>query len=120
MTPQVVALDVDTWENDLGQGGHGYHLDLLTIDCGWKPLAELRPNREFGRQLYETPSLIGCAFGVDARLYRKLGGFDQHMLFWGVEDLDLGLKCWLMGNEVLHDPLAVVGHRFRTSFDSYN
>jgi len=60
VTPQVVALDVDTWENDLGQGGHGYHLDLLTIDCGWKPLAELRPNREFGRQLYETPSSSGA------------------------------------------------------------
>jgi YD repeat-containing protein len=42
------------------------------------------------------------------------------MRMWGVEDLDFGLKSWLMGHPILHDPEAVVGHRFRASFDNYD
>ena len=38
---------------------------------------------------------------------------------WGVEDLDFGLKAWLMGLMVLNDPKALVGHRFRRAFDNY-
>ncbi|MGH7140489.1 MAG: glycosyltransferase family 2 protein, partial [Pirellulales bacterium] len=38
---------------------------------------------------------------------------------WGVEDLDFSLKCWLMGYPILHDPEAVIGHRFQESFSSY-
>ncbi|HEY5311622.1 MAG TPA: hypothetical protein VIK18_03860, partial [Pirellulales bacterium] len=53
-------------------------------------------------------------------LYEKLWGFDRHMRLWGVEDLDFGLKCWLLGSRVLHDPQAVIGHRFRATFDNYS
>jgi hypothetical protein len=42
------------------------------------------------------------------------------MLKWGVEDLDFSLKCWLSGHRILHDPKAVVGHRFRTTFDNFD
>ena len=41
------------------------------------------------------------------------------MLVWGVEDLDFGLRTWMMGHSILHDPEAVVGHRFRSKFDTY-
>ena len=51
---------------------------------------------------------------------KKLLGFDPHMRFWGVEDLDFGLKCWLQGFRILHDPEPVVGHRFRDVFDNYS
>ena len=39
---------------------------------------------------------------------------------WGVEDLDLSLKCWLSGHAILHDHKAVIGHRFRTKFENYD
>ncbi|NQT38416.1 MAG: hypothetical protein HQ581_13045, partial [Planctomycetes bacterium] len=64
--------------------------------------------------------MIGCALAVHRNLYDELGGFDPEMRFWGVEDLDFGLKCWLMGFSILHDAEAVVGHRFRESFDNYD
>ena len=41
------------------------------------------------------------------------------MRTWGVEDLDFGLKCWLMGYRALVDPSAVIGHRFRKENTSY-
>lgn len=120
VTPQVVALDEQRWELDHSRVGNGYFLDLLTLDCGWRDLSDLRPVRESGLLLYESPALIGCALAVDRALYAKLHGFDPHMRSWGVEDLDFGLKTWLLGHRILHDPQAVVGHRFRDTFDDYD
>jgi hypothetical protein len=64
--------------------------------------------------------MIGCALAIGRKLYQKLWGFDPDMLKWGVEDLDFSLKCWLAGHRILHDPKAVVGHRFRTTFDNFD
>ena len=79
--------------------------------CDW--LGEER------KPFYKSPALIGCSLAVSRELYDKLWGFDAQMYFWGVEDLDFGLKCWLMGYRILHDPQAVVGHYFRTTFNNY-
>jgi bacterioferritin-associated ferredoxin len=57
---------------------------------------------------------------VHRELYDDLRGFDPHMLSWGVEDLDFGLKCWLMGHPILHDPQALIAHRFRQKFDNFD
>jgi len=119
VTPRIPALDVHRWRNDLSQVGHGYRLDLETFGCGWLDLSQLRQVREDGRKYFESPALIGCALAVARDLYERLWGFDPHMRMWGVEDLDFGLKCWLMGHRILHDPEATIGHRFRCAFDSY-
>ncbi len=118
-TPAVANLDTQNWKSDLSQVGHGYYLDLRDLDCGWLQLKDLRKVNHRQGPLYESPSLIGCAFAVSRQLYERLWGFDQKMLYWGVEDLHFGLKCWLMGHRILHDPKVVIGHRFRSTFDNY-
>jgi glycosyltransferase involved in cell wall biosynthesis len=120
ITPAVAALDVERWKNDFSQVGHGYTLNLESFDCGWQPLHVLRGVREGRREFYESAALIGCAMAVSRELYEKLWGFDAHMRSWGVEDLDFGLKSWLMGYRILHDAQATIGHRFRESFDNYS
>jgi hypothetical protein len=62
---------------------------------------------------------LGRSGADSSTRFVKLWGFDPHMRSWGVEDLDLSLKCWLMGCRILYDPQALIGHRFRTSFDTY-
>ncbi len=120
VTPRIPALDVAQWRNIPSQTGDGYFLDLEKLDCGWLQLSELRGVNVGRRRFYESPALIGCALAVSRVLYDDLQGFDPHMRIWGVEDLDFGLKCWLMGHRILHDPDAVVGHRFRAKFDNYD
>jgi GT2 family glycosyltransferase len=119
ITPAIANLDVQSWKSDFSQVGHGYQVDLLTFDCGWLSLDEMRKSNVKGAQLYESPSLIGCALAISRQLYEDLWGFDPNMFYWGVEDLDFGLKCWLMGRKILHDPEVIVGHRFRSAFDNY-
>jgi GT2 family glycosyltransferase len=120
VTPAVVGLDTQRWRNSPAQVGHGYFLDLEKFHCGWLPLSELRAVEIGRKRFYESPALIGCVLAVSRQLYEDLWGFDRHMRMWGVEDLDFGLKSWLMGHPILHDPEAVVGHRFRASFDNYD
>ena len=113
ITPTVTGLCVTRWKSSDHQQGHGYSLELERLDCAWLPLKSLRQHPHQGRLFYESPALIGCAFAVHRELYDDLRGFDPHMLCWGVEDLDFGLKCWLMGHPILHDPEPVIGHRFQ-------
>jgi GT2 family glycosyltransferase len=120
ITPTVTGLDQERWRNDPSQAGHGYSVDLYTLECGWLPLEALQPAGKKAQGLYESPAFIGCAVALSRTLLDRLWGFDRHMRSWGVEDIDLALKCWLMGNRVLHEPAATVGHWFRTDFAGYS
>jgi GT2 family glycosyltransferase len=117
LTPAIATLDVASWRNDRTATGHGYRFDLRRFECQWLAMGDLR--RHNGDPYYESPALIGCAFAMSRELYQRLRGFDARMRSWGVEDLDLALKAWLSGGLILHDPAAVIGHRFRTQFDNY-
>lgn len=119
VTPAVPTLETVRWLNSRKQVGHGFGLRLDTLGCHWKTLGDLPTQTVAGRRFYESPALIGCALAIDRSLYHELRGFDPQMRMWGVEDLDFGLKSWLMGYPVLHDPQAVIGHRFRQAFDNY-
>jgi GT2 family glycosyltransferase len=120
VTPRIPALDAERWQNSPSQVGHGYRMDLERFDCGFIGLERLRAYRgTAGPRFYESPAFIGCCAALSRALYDKLWGFDPGMRSWGLEDLDFGLKAWLMGHPVLHDPEPVIGHRFRAAFDDY-
>lgn len=119
ITPRIAALDTVRWQNRLGQVGDGYAFDLLTLDSHWVALPDLQKSPLGLGNLLESPALIGCAFAVSRLVYEKVWGFDAHMKYWGAEDLDFSLKCWLLGHPILHDPESVIGHRFQESFRSY-
>jgi len=120
VTPSVPALDERRWRNSLFHIGSGFQLDLETLDGRWLDMDNMTVyNRVRNRRMYLSPNFVGCCVAMSRRLYAKLWGFDPDMRCWGTEDVDLGLKAWLMGYRVLHDPRAVIGHRFRKAFDNY-
>lgn len=122
-TPRVAVLDEGPWRNRLEDGvGHGFTLDLETLDRRWVALSHMKPvdPSPMGFPLYESPGLAGCAFAVDRRLFDALGGFDEGMRMWGVEDLDFGLRAWMAGIPIAHDPSVVVGHRFREVSEDFD
>lgn len=120
VTPRILALDVQRWQNVPTQVGHGYAFDLLTLDCRWVSLDDMQKANLGRGQFYESPALIGCAFAVSRTVYENVWGLDANMKFWGVEDLDFALKCWLMGHPILHQPTVAIGHRFQETFDRYS
>jgi len=121
ITPAVAPLDADTWETNLSVRGNGGTFDLERFGFRWEWVESLRRSDEWrGRGLLESPAASGCCLAMSAALYRDVLGVDPDMRMWGVEDVDFSLKTWLMGYSILHDPAAVVGHRFRSSFDTYS
>jgi GT2 family glycosyltransferase len=115
VTPTIAPLDTELWENRREELGHGYGVELENFQWQWLPIDRMRPNNDF----LESPSLIGCCLAVSRELYHKLWGFDPDMYGWGVEDVDFGVKSWIMGHPVLHDPKPIVGHRFQKAFTTY-
>jgi GT2 family glycosyltransferase len=119
VVPRVGVLDPERWETNAELVGHGCGIDLESFETHWIPLEELQPHPGNGRRYYDQPALIGCCIALSRRLYERLWGWDTGMRGYGTEDVDFGLKAWLMGHPVLHDPEPLIGHRFRNGFDTY-
>ena len=54
----------------------------------------------------------GCAFAVRRDTLRAIGGFDSEYFMYG-EDLDIGLRGFLRGWDVIYSPTAVVYHKYQ-------
>lgn len=110
--PRVPPLDTERWENSREMVGYGFRMQLSRFECEWVRMKDLERR---GNKLV-IPCFVGCCVAMSRELYERLGGWDTDMLQWGMEDVDFGLKVWLMGHEVLNDPFATIGHRFSGAF----
>ncbi len=115
VTPRIPHVDTETWTFHPGIVGYGFNMDLVTFDCGWVERKYMRRDGRF----YESPALIGCCAAMTRKLYRRLRGFDSKMVEWGLEDIDLGFKAWLLGHPILVDAKIAIGHRFQLNFEGY-
>lgn len=59
-------------------------------------------------------SASGAACAIQATLWRDLGGFDP-MYFAYHEDVELSLRCWQRGRQVVYVPAAIVFHHYEFS-----
>jgi GT2 family glycosyltransferase len=62
---------------------------------------------------YPVPLLAGCFIAMNRKTVEATGGFDEGMMSYGSEDLELSLRLWLLGYEVLVIPEIDVAHLFR-------
>lgn len=62
-----------------------------------------------------APALIapGACAMIPQKVFRLAGGFDQGLRVWGHEDVELSLRYWLLGYQVLVTPEVTIQHIFR-------
>jgi polypeptide N-acetylgalactosaminyltransferase len=111
------------------------HIDLLSedtlaytksIDAHWgafswrlhfrwlMPSSEvMKKKSENPSKPYPTPAMAGGLFAVRKSLFWRLGGYDEGMLIWGAENLELSWRAWQCGARVEITPCSRVGHIFR-------
>ncbi len=64
------------------------------------------------REPYDIPIAPGGAFALTRALYDEIGGFDT-MRTYGVEDVELSVRCWSYGVPCVGVPEAEIVHLFR-------
>jgi GT2 family glycosyltransferase len=119
--PRLTILREKAWRNESIPIGFCFWLELEGFRCEWLSQDEVkRVAGPDGRVYHASPALSGAALALSRELYERVGGFDAGMLSWGAEDVDFGLKTWLLGHQVLCDFEAVIGHRFRSGAAGYS
>ncbi len=63
-------------------------------------------------EAYEVPMVGGGCMAVRSSFFADCGGFDAMNTF-GVEDIELCLRAWLLGHSVMVEPRAEVAHWFK-------
>jgi GT2 family glycosyltransferase len=89
--------------------GADHHVEGLTfsgpeLNVDWLPSNGSAP--------HHVPFLIGCFLAMRRAVFEEVGGFDDGMVGYGAEDLDLCLRLWRKGYECLVVPESRIAHRF--------
>lgn len=85
--------------------GYGLRLKASDLSTQW-----LRDGRSGVRA---APIVPGCFLAMSRRTFEATGGFDEGMSTWGMSDIELSIRLWLLGYEQLVVPEVVVAHLFR-------
>ncbi|KAH9524897.1 Polypeptide N-acetylgalactosaminyltransferase 3 [Bulinus truncatus] len=59
-------------------------------------------------------TMVGTGFAIDKKFFFDIGGFDEAMMIWGGENLELSWRIWMCGGRVLHIPCSNIGHVARS------
>ena len=96
---------------DLNTGG-----DTAGFGATWQgPSLEMEWLPIQGDEPYDVPLLAGGCQLMPREVFERVGGYDEGILRWGSEDLELSFRVWLMGFRNVVQPRTVIHHLFRTS-----
>jgi glycosyltransferase involved in cell wall biosynthesis len=91
-----------------GPIGYGLKVDERTLDNEWLPAP-------IGRR-GPVPALGGMFTALRRPVFFAVGMFDYGLDLWGYEDVELSMRLWLLGYEVVVDRAVEARHLFRASF----
>jgi polypeptide N-acetylgalactosaminyltransferase len=106
VVPAITALNVDTWvESNRPQDQKGGSSKCyLTFDVDFKWVGDETP---------WVPIMSGGLLAIGREWFFKIGGHDQAMKGWGGENIDLSLRIWRCGGEIVAATKSFVGHMWR-------
>ena len=102
----IVVPAVSAWGNPHAIGyGMNWHDERL--EPKWQVKRSTDP--------YPVPLAGGCFQAFRRDFFYELGGFDAGMMNFGSEDVEICLRTWLSGSQVMLVPQVEISHRFRRS-----
>lgn len=87
----------------------------MTMTFAWGPIPnhELKKVHEDPTALFRTPAMAGGLFAIDREYFYAVGSYDDEMVIWGGENVEMSLRIWMCGGQILSAPCSRVGHIFR-------
>lgn len=102
VVPTITSLDPDTWQEIRGGPSSKACFVLLNADFTWLAGS--------GR---DVPLMSGGLLGISRKWWQETGGYDEHMVAWGGENIDQSLRIWLCGGRIEVAEGAYVAHMWR-------
>jgi glycosyltransferase involved in cell wall biosynthesis len=89
-----------------------YWPDDTLATCWFDPGAQAAP--------YGVPLTPGGCQAFRRATFDALGGYEGGFAQWGFEDVEICLRAWLLGFQVVAHPGVTIAHHFRESRDNYD
>lgn len=98
------------YENDKGNlGSRG----VFDWKLEYKMLSRLPVDETQKLEPFPTPIMTGGIFMIRKDYFLEIGPYDEELLIWGAENLELSFKVNLCGGTLLEVPCSRVGHVYR-------
>lgn len=101
VVPTITALNPDTWEETAGASSTACYM-MWNADFTWL----VQPGRD-------VPIMSGGLLALSKKWWEETGGYDDHMIAWGGENIDQSLRSWLCGGRIEVAEGAFVAHMWR-------
>eukprot|EP00439_Symbiodinium_sp_Y106_P076391 s2490_g15.t1 len=101
VVPTITALDPDTWEENAASSSQACYM-TWNADFTWLQ----SPGRD-------VPVMSGGLLAISKLWWEETGGYDDHMIAWGGENIDQSLRSWLCGGRIEVADGAFVAHMWR-------
>jgi glycosyltransferase involved in cell wall biosynthesis len=101
----IVAPGINVWGNPSIKG-FGMRWRNARLDVEWLGQRSEEP--------YTVPMVPGGCVAFRRDFFQEIGKFDSGMVNYGSEDLEICLRTWLLGYEVIMVPHVEVSHVFRS------
>jgi hypothetical protein len=62
-----------------------------------------------------SPATPGI-FAMEKRFYDEIGGFDSALRLWGQDNVELSLRVWMCGGEIIKQPCSRAAQRYKNVF----
>jgi glycosyltransferase involved in cell wall biosynthesis len=102
----IVAPAVSAWGAP-GDLGFGMHWTDATLNVEWLGKRAAEP--------YAVPMLPGLCQAFRWDFFHKIEGFDYGIVGYGIEDLEICVRTWLLGYKVFIVPEVQISHLFRAN-----
>lgn len=102
--------ELEYYEND--QGNRGCR-GVFDWSLEYQKLARLAIEEEKSLDPFLTPIMTGGIFMIRKKYFFEIGPYDESLLIWGAENLEMSFKINLCGGKLLEVPCSRIGHLFR-------
>ncbi|XP_017053552.1 polypeptide N-acetylgalactosaminyltransferase 8 [Drosophila ficusphila] len=108
-TPIIDTIDYENFAYRRGKPSRGF----FNWEMNYIQLPLLKKEAVAMPAPHQNPIMNGGLFAIGRQWFAKLGGYDKGLKLWGAEQIELSLKLWLCGGEILEVPCSRVGHLYR-------